>query len=672
MPNTSLFDEEVGLLKVGAIVDYDSTKGLLKVRLNNAPSIKGRTSQPVDVPAPHSLFYNNGLFIGSLPVNGTPIVVAQGSGGQHYFVSFLAENLSIVPELSQGQLLIRANDNTKISIDVNNDIAIGADDNRIHINTTNNLITTNFYNENHFTQAARKVEGPVKRDLRPNTNFDSNTKVENDEYDDKLFIIGLDPTASSNFVSAGTNKNPAFVEYREMVYEFQPLSEVNDDLSESQLYSGTAPAPTAFTFPNRRNSRSDTLSLSLVSPNYLIETIKGTVVDIFGNILDLNRVPIPVGKDQNTLRSTSTDKVSSYKLIKELERKSLSYHFEMNARKDLTGLDGQTVLPDITSNDDYARNRSRFFFDIDKEGQFKLNVPASSEKGNIPLLTRYENYSTFGPDDNNNPNKLVFRDDNLDIFQDSFAAPTFSVDDGSFSDDRGSVTLQAGDGTEIGPPDRITISPIRHGTAYHDVLSTCYAHQKNDFLKFVFDPNNPVFSRDNIDGYAPLLTNIANDTIITDGYTPNAGGRSGSINFDGSIDWNIGANTVDRQSMWLDTAGGMVLNIGRDINNRSAVIGMNGDVYWQIGGMGVSTDSRFLTQNNGQIGAVLDIRIFNSGLRCTWFRIDDDGVKLLTPGGLSIHSQGDMRITSDSDIAIECETLTLQNRMVIKEFGGSI
>jgi len=671
MPNPNLFDEQVGLLKVGAITGYDATRGLLKVKLNQASSIKGQSAQSIDIPAPHTMFYNNGLFIGTMPVYGTPVVVAAGSGGQHYFVSFLAEKLDAVPELHLGELLIQVNDHTKINLDYGSNILIGDDNNRIHINTLSNFITTNFYNENHFTQAARKVEGLVKRDLRPNTKFDSDSKVENDEYDSRLFVIGMDPTSTANNVASGSNKNPAFIEYRELVYEFQPISEVKDDLTESQLYSDTSPAAVQFTFPNRRNSRSDTLSLSLVAPNHLMETIKGTVVDIFGNLLDLNRVPLPIGQDQNTIRSTSTDKAISYNLIRELERKSLAYHFEINARKDLSGSDGVVALPDITSNADYARNRSRFFFDIDKEGQFKLNVPASSEKGNIPLLTRYENYSTFGPDDNNNPDKLVFRDDHLDILQDSFAAPIFNIDDGSFTPDRGSVKID-NSGLDGGPADRITESPIRHGTAYHDVLSTCYAHQKNDFIKFVFDPNHPVFARDKIDGYAPLLTNVVTDTISITGDIANGGGRSGSINFDGSIDLNIGANTVDRQSLWLDTAGGIVANVGRDLRNVSAALAMDGNVFMQLGGIGVSTDSRFVLQNNGQIGAVFDIRVFNSGLRCTWVRIDDDGVKILTPGGMSLHSQGNMRISSDSDIVIECENLTIQNRLVLKEFGGSI
>jgi hypothetical protein len=670
MGNTNLFDEEVGLLKTGAIVGYDATRGVLKVKLNNASSIKGQSGQPIDIPAPHALFYNNGLFIGTRPVDGTPVVVSQGSGGQYYFVSFLAENLSVVPQLASGELLIRATDNNKISLTTSNDMFLGSPSNRIHINTDRNLITTNFYNENHFTLASRKVEGVIKRDLRPNTNFDQNTKVENDTYDNKLFVIGLDPTVTPNPSVAGSNKNPAFIETRELVYEFQPISGVGDELSEAQLYSNTKAPATQYTFPNRRNSRSDTLSLSLVSPNYLMETIKGTVVDIFGNLLDINRVPIPIGKDQNTIRSTSTDKVKSFQLIKALERKSLAYHFEINARKDLTAQNGISTLPDITSNSDYARNRSRFFLDIDKEGQLKLNVPASSEVGNVPLLTRYENYSTFGADDNNNPNKLVFRDDNLDIFQDSFAASTFNINTGTFSPDKGSIKL-VNAGAEGAPADRITNSPIKHGTAYHDILATCYTHQKNDFLKPSSDVQISSFSP-TVVAAIPVLKNVATNTIITNGDGANAGGRSGSLNFDGSIDVNIGANTVDRQSLWLDTAGGIVANVGRDLQNNSAAISMNGNVYWQIGGMGVSTDSRFVKQNNGHIGAVFDIRVFNSGLRCTLIRVDDNGVTIATPSNLVLHAGQSMKITSDADISLECETLTLQGRMVLKNFGGSI
>src|SRR5690606_37998486 len=124
---TSLFDEEVGLLKRGSIVGYDPDRKVLKVQLTNASAIKGSKPIPVDVPVPHSLFYNNGLFIGTLPAVNTPIVVGQGSGGQHYFVSYLAEDLPNVPDLTSGELLIRSNDNTKITLDTKSHIYIGSD-----------------------------------------------------------------------------------------------------------------------------------------------------------------------------------------------------------------------------------------------------------------------------------------------------------------------------------------------------------------------------------------------------------------------------------------------------------------------------------------------------------------------------------------------------------------
>ena len=676
MPNHHLYDEEVGLLKRGTIIGFDPNNGgVLKIRLDAVPSIRSQ-QRSIDVPVGHALYYNNGLFVGTAPVNGTPVVVGQGSGGGYYFVSFLSATKSPVPNLNLGELLIRANDFTKITLNKDtNDIYIGATNSNIHINTkySYNILTTNFYNENHFTQGTRRVEGLVKRDLVINTNYDQNSKLEDDSYDPIYKIIGLDPTVSPNQSISGSNKNPPFVEQREIVYEFQYASNINDDLSESFLYGNTNPPTTSFTFPNRRKSRADTLSLTLLSPNYLMETIKGTVVDIFGNILDINRSPLPIGTDQNTINdTTSTDKIKSYQLIKELERKSLAYHFEINARKDLTGQNGQIVFPDINSNTDYARNRSRFFFDIDKEGVFKLNVPASSEKGNVPLLTRYENYSSFGPEDNNNPNKLIFRDDNLDIFPDAFVAPNINIDDFT-STPGGSVILSSG-GANTAPIDRITGNHIKHGTAYHDVLATCYVHQKSDFLNYILDESNPLVAA--IDKI-PLLQ-VASDIIDTGGNEgrnggADGGGRSGSINFDGSIDLNIGANTVDRQSLWLDTAGGIVANVGRDVGNMSAAVSMNGDLFLQVGGAGVNSDSRFAKKKNGHYGAAVDIRVIDSGGRATMVRIDDEGVKIMTPGNMFLHASQNMRISSDADIVMECENLTLQGRLVSKGgIAGSI
>lgn len=673
---TQMFNPPVGTLRIGAISDTnDFYKGQIKVKLRNAPY-----HQPdVSVFIPQNLALNNGLFVGAKPAKGTPVVLGVDDSNQYYFISYYIEDLKVLPELKDNEILISANSKTQMTFNkIKNDIYLGSSTSRIHVNTNYNLLTTNFSDEHHFTQAARKITGLIKRERRDNSEysqFDLNSRLTNDDYDPKYQIISLDPTVAPNAAIVGSDKNPPFVESREIIYEFQDSANVRDDIYESSIYKSSL-SPTLYSATNRRKSKADTLSLTLSSPNYLIETVKGTVVDIFGNILDLNRFPLPVGQDQNTLNAdNSTDKYKSFLKIKELERKSIAYHFEINARKDfgkqlatssnisdLFGYD--TKFPDA----DYGRLRSRFFIDIDKEGQFKVNVPASSEKGNVPLLTRYENYSTLSTDDNNNPDKIIYRKDKLDILHDSFASPAVDSGDGAtagnYGDTPGSITVKDGDSVISVQDRRYDGLHMKHGTAYHDILYTCNAHQTSQFLNYTDDKSLNKNLFDNI----PLLENVVSDTITIG---ENAGGRSGAINFDGSIEMNIGANTVDRQSLWLDTAGGMIANIGRDLNSRSAAISMNGDVFIQIGGRGVVGDSRFVKQQNGHIGAVLDLRVFDNGLNVTMIRIDDNGVTLMTPGNLNIHSRGEIKITAKG-VDIDSEYCNILGRSVKKGFGGSI
>lgn len=670
------FDETVGLLKRATIVNYLPAKGIIQVKLaTGQQALKGQNPLvPIDVAVPHGLFYNNGLFIGTAPEIGTPVVIGQGSGGQYHFVSFLAENLNKVPDVKAGELLVHGSDDAKLTLTKSHDIYLGSDINKIHINASSNLITTSFKNENHFTQAGRHVEGVIKRDVLRNTKYDQNNKLESDDYDSKFKIIGMDPSANANTFISGPYKNPPLVESRELIYEFQYDSDVDNDLKESNRYGNSNQQTANYVLPNRRKSRADLLSLSLVAPNYLIESVKGTVVDIFGNILDLNRYPLPVGSDQATInKNSSANKTDAFLLIKELERRSLAYHFEINARKDLKG---QPATDIVNSTEDYARARSRFFLDIDKEGQFKLNVPASSEKGNIPLLTRYENYSTFGDEDNNNPNKLVFggAGNNFDVYQDSFASPALTPSSGGFlpAPDRGSITIKTEDGANGAPQDRITGSHIKHGMVYHDILQTCFTHQNNQFIDY---PTSGYISP-SATQITPL-SNVVSKTITITGDSAMAGGRSGSLSFDGSLEWNIGANTIDRQSIWCSTAGGTVYNIGRDINGRSVMAATGGDFFLQVGGFGISGDTRFENgginpQDNSIKGAVLDLRVLGNGGYCHMIRIDDNGVTIMTPGNMIIHAKGALELTSDQSIRMEAPNVTIQRRLVINAPVGSI
>ena len=109
--------EEVGLLKEATIVGYDSINNTIDIQLSTSVAVKGKNKISIPAPAPNAYFQNNGLFIGSAPTIGTPIIVGQGSGNQYYFVSFKHNNMNLVPLIKKDELLIQSSDTNKITLD---------------------------------------------------------------------------------------------------------------------------------------------------------------------------------------------------------------------------------------------------------------------------------------------------------------------------------------------------------------------------------------------------------------------------------------------------------------------------------------------------------------------------------------------------------------------------
>ena len=388
-----------------------------------------------------------------------------------------------------------------------------------------------------------------------------------------------------------------------------------------------------------------------------MESIQGTVVDIYGNVIDLNRDIIPLGKENLSsfkIKSTASEQdtfKNVYEQIKRKERKSLAYHFEINSRKETNG----SGPPSVSNKDNYARARSKFFIDIDKEGQFKLNVPASSETGNIPLNTRYENYSTVSPNTkSNNTNDIVFNNLYKDILAEAFTNVA-------------TISLKDDIGNSFGPIDRFSNKNnptyIKHGTVYHDISQTCSTLQSSNF----YTPVEYTTTTSLASGRVIPLSEIISSTIVVDGVNANAGGRSGSLNFDGSIEINIGANTVDKQSMWLDTQGGIIANVGRDLRNVSLAANMDGEVLIQVGGNTVPPETKRFQNTNNWVAGVVDIRVYNSQKELTIVRIDNEGVTMTTPGRMVFYSNQKMLFRSSSSIELDSDDLILNGRRVVKD-----
>ena len=658
-----------GYLRLAAIKSINQSTMTAKIVFRN--SISGTDDgQPTLAQLPMSYLSAGGGFIGGWIGEGTPVVVGQSEGGGHYFiVAFLARDPASqttikssklqIPNFIKGQLSIRANPNGGIDLN-DSGITIGDPKNQMVFDVSRSLMLNSFDSSYSFTQGSRQIDGTIKRDKKPKRNFASSLRLTEPSYDDGLKVIGMDPIALTRTSSSGSaTRNPARVEKRELYYEYEQDADTKSNDVELKNYGSNA-SPVNQYIISRRSGRADTLSLSLVSPNYLIETIRGTVVDLYGNILDINRSIIPIGKDTlsvSNIRSTTSESdtfKNIYEEIKRQERKSVAFHFELNARKETTG----SGPPDVTDRSNYARSRSRFSLDIDKEGQIKLNVPASSETGNIPLLTRYENYSTVFPNSKtNDPDDLVFNDDYKDILVESFL-------------NNAPIALQDDLGNIVGPIDRFSTSDlplyIKHGTVYHDISKTCDSFQTGSN----YIPVEYVTTTNIASGRVPLLTNIVSPTIITTGPNANAGGRSGSLNFDGSLEINIGANTVDRQSLWVDTQGGILANIGRDLNNGVSLgANLDGDLLIQVGGPTVPAETNRFQGASGFRSGTVDVRVYNENLELTILRIDKEGLTVTTPGRIVFSANQNMMFRSNSTIYFDAENIIANGRSILKDPG---
>lgn len=633
-------------------------------------------------------FGPSGEFSGGYPARGTSVLMQQGQGGEWFIIrnipsdnifidtttaSFSSVGSDVMSAFQPGRHLTQVSDGTHLFLDPNIGIQAGHADKFLHINPNNSIISDNFDSSLHFTESIRVIQQTIKRDLSENSNRNVlGSTLDDQSYDQTLFTIGMDPSSYTSPTTTGNNlRNLPLIENRTLIYEFASSYNFTSDQDESTRYTdpNNAIPPLAV---SRRNMRSDALSLSLVAPNQLIEKIEGTAVDAFGNILDINFSALPIGQINELSLSQNADKSDAFNKIRQQLRKSLAYVFEVNARKG-TADPTDLIVPNVLDTTDYARNESKFILAIDKEGQFKLNVPASSETGNLSLLTRHTNYSNLlnTSDSTVDPSAFVKSITGQEIFLKSFATnPTIMLSSSEAASDG-----YAGLDGYASPIDYITDTNILFGTAFHDIAETCHESLKtadyltNGLLLINFDPDHHL----NTD-FVPL-PQIVSPTLIVSGPDANCGGRSATINLDGMLVMNVGANTVDRQSIWLDSAGGIVANVGRDLQNISSALSFDGDLFLEIGGVGIGNtyDSRFATQNDAIRNGTLDIKVYNSG-QLSILRIGPTGIDIITPGKMVFSCDMDMIFRCNGKMAFEAPEIMLHaesSKRIVNKFPAN-
>ena len=674
--------------------------GLVSVVLDDGSDPSSKNSEyTVDL----SIAYctPDGAIIAGYPEKQTPILLEQVQGGWN--ISNFAKPDRVFNDSSSGEagvfsnfmadfrpnriLLQSKKASNRIYLEApsdddprgNNEISLGSALSSLDLDIKRDIINHDFYNEYKFTSANREILGTIKRDIQENSlrNIEGSVLYDNN-YDDNLWVVGMDPSASPSPVTSGNIiRNLSLAESRKIIYEFENIGEGQnfeaDNIEISKLDSNYKRIKSKEV--QRNESRAVSFGLNLYYPNHLFEEVLGTGVDSFGNILDLNRAILPLGKGDLSLNDNASSK-DAFSKIRNVHRKAIAYHFEINTRKENGAIQkvirGDDGIPEIKESegsipgayevlsvedfDNYARDRSRFFFDVDKEGQFKLNVPMSSETGNIPLHTRYVNSSVlaFSNDDINSPNDFLLEDQGVDIYLENY----------TFNPVTNGVTLKGEEG-DIGPIDRKSGKAMKLNVVYHDITQAGYQFTKKRLeddegnLLVRYQPDSSINKRQ----LDIQLDKIITSEINISGSNANAGGRSGTINLDGFLSWSIGANTVDRQSLWLDTAGGIISTIGRDRRGVSYLGNYDGDVLMQIGGKTIDTnpdkikDTRFAKENDTAQSGVLDIRVIKSDGQMTIVRIDESGVSIATQGRFEVMSEQDIVFNSNSNILFDAPNI---------------
>lgn len=559
---------------------------------------------------------------------------------------------SSYPSIKEGEICLKSNQGSRIDLVENGNIRINAGASNslsdIELSRIANALFTRVNNLYTFTEANRLVSGVIKRDFNIVENAaDAKTLnfLDSERYELLLKAVGRFPKNENHHRSTTLIKdifrNPSLAEKREIIYEYANSFNVKDfktEVSNAKIAQVKDENQDSVDLQTNRtaryNNRTDVLNLNQRNFNHLIEKVEGTLVDIYGNILDINRNIINM-PDITEMEFNGND-TNGLRRIYDHHRRSIKFHYEINSRKPIS----ESEPPENDKNKDNAKNFSRWSIDIDGEGLTKINIPASSETGNIPVLGRY-----FNTRDDNDIDAIPSegRQNRRDIKIKQFGPS-------------GGATIKS----DNYRPETIDNTTVTVGTAHHNLMNTAQSVFKNGSLggKGQLDVSS--------DG--PMLNSIKN-TIGSDGGPDsgaNAGGRSLNINLDGSMEMSIGADSIDNKSMLLDTQGGVISHFGRDRNGRSLIHQADGDMIIQIG-----NDDTSLGQETRP--GRLEIHLTRNGGTPQKILIDENGITIDVQGDAVFSSSGNMAIKAGGKLLLHGELIFMYGSVDTdkREIGGS-
>lgn len=594
-------------------------------------------------------YYFQPLIVGFADITGS---IEQGN--------VLETNDIDAPKVQSGEIVIQASSGAHIDLRQSGDIKISnLQNDGLFLSDSHRALLVNSFQYYNLNESGYTIEGRVRRyhpSYLPQKNQVFVDLLNDPEADSFTVDVARDPTQKAtpmNRARGVTNitRNPSFAEKRELILEFADSFFVRDSQTELNLASEFPKTLSEMqrsvavrrgfgvdeqTFDNLRHStRTNVLKLDT---NVIIERVQGTLVDVFGNVLDINynKLNLPTIIDGGKGSITAAHS---------LLNRSVAYHFQVNSRNSLSTA---------------STGSGKFTFDVDKEGQFKLNVPRSSNAGTVSIISSFTNTDT----------DLDSRTDvsNISLSASGISAPTGGDAGTAFHD----MTIAA---------DRLIKRTIRAINPITEHSNTTQILSDTDTPSIEFLITDTTTST-TIPSYTTTLSVQPGPSAISPTIdSQHIGGRSGLINFEGSLEMSLGKDEIDNKSLMLDTAGSFIGWLGMDNKKRSAVVNTDGEVILNIGDY-VSDMSGKMIFNQGSLTIrvnLVDIQSPDVGDLETETTADienSDHIIHLSPKGIVIssgngtpvviRSSGDLNLEAAGSIDMKAREIRVDSGYVRK------
>jgi hypothetical protein len=281
------------------------------------------------------------------------------------------------PSLKEGQLILRGDQGSEIDLNEKGDVIINTVNGGgtyLKKNNSRSSFLTSSEDIVAYSNASKTISGSVRRmsgihrNLFPKPDLTQTPLFADPNYAKNTtpyaFFTGSQPLRKSYL---NRKRNVEMAEYRMVINEFSTDymftgfdNEVKRALNDLKTFDNAETH-------SRNREQGNTLHLA---EHELIEVIGGNVVDINGNVLDINYNTLLYGRESNRVPN---DQIAiNYDRARRISRRGIGYHFQLATNSRST---------------DKSTSQTNFVWDLDKEGMLKVNIPASSDTGNIPFVS---------------------------------------------------------------------------------------------------------------------------------------------------------------------------------------------------------------------------------------------------------------------------------------------